>query len=202
MKGKWAFVLLTFLSQCVSPDPVVPISVDIKVDKEYELIKSRDFFESTSQEDGYEINSDSVKQKYFDLTLEIHNNSDRSIGIWLMTCSYEENFIVNNNYIFIKGHPCDNNYPELLKFEPGEHKVYEMTVMKSIRFDYPCRNCVYGPQVETTKLGLILIDDLYESKLQGLGYEHGMEDKSAWTIVWSNSLNLFGQQPELKPLKN
>ena len=142
------------------------------------------------QENGYIVNSDSVRQKYYDITLDVKNTSAMPIGIWLMRCPYQNNFLINNNYFFIKRPECDSNYPVPVKFQAGESKSYKMTLSKSIRFDYSCETCIYGPQVETTKLSLILIDDIFENKLKGPHYILAMEDKSKWRIVWSNSLQL------------
>lgn len=48
--------------------------------------------------------------------------------------------------------------------------------------------------MEATKLGLIIIDDVYTPKLKGfMAYDLAMEDKSSWKIVWSNSLYLLNK---------
>ena len=115
-----------------------------------------------------------------------------------MKCSWEDNFIINNNYIFIQGHPCDSNYPIRIKLNPGESKIYHGTLLKSIKFDYPGNN-IFGRQVETTRLGLIVVGDILMD--EKFDYDMEMEDKSKWKIVWSNSLFLFGKQPEPQLVK-
>ena len=40
---------------------------------------------------------------------------------------------------------------------------------------------------------LILIDEIFESKVKGPHYDLAMEDKSKSRIVWSNSLHLLGE---------
>ena len=188
-----SIALLFGLSKCFAQNDSLPITITLKVDKEYvRTISKKSYLISTQiRENGYVVKSDSIKQKYFDISLEIKNTSDKTIKIWLMTCSWEDNFIVNNNYIFIRGHECARNFPTLVEFKPGESKVYTSTLIKSIKFDYPCENCIYGTQVETTKLGLIIIDDIFNRKLDMLGYNNGMEDKSKWKMVWSNPLYLL-----------
>ncbi len=190
-------IIIFLSSNCFSQnDSTLLITVNIKVEKEYELTRGKEAYATTARDYGYDITSDSVNQKYYDITVEIKNTSVKPIHIWLMTCSWEDNFIVNNNYMSIKMRPCDHNFPTPVEFKPGESKVYQTTLMKSIKFDYPCQNCIYGPQVETTKLGLIIIDDIFKNKLGMFGYDLCMEDKSKWRIVWSNPLYLFGKQPE------
>ena len=178
--------LLGGLSKCFAQFDSLPITITIKVDKEYIVTYSKNgsYIKDVIRRHNYVVKSDSIKQKYFDISLTIKNTSDKTIKICLMTCSWEDNFIVNNNYIYIRGHECDSNFPTLVEFKPGESKTYTNTLTKSIKFDYPCQNCIYGPQVETTKLGLIIIDD-------AIGYDRTMEDKSKWKIVWSNPLYLL-----------
>jgi hypothetical protein len=198
MKIKWLITLSICFLRCAGQESSLPISVQISLDKEYELVRSRDFYAQTIRDNDYVVNSDSVTQKYYDISLEVRNNSNKAVSVWLMRCSYEDNFIINNNYIFGEGHACDSNYPVLIKFNPGEMIAYKMTLKKSIKFDYPCKNCVYGKQVDETRLGLIIIDDIYNPKIKGFEYDLVMGDKSKWKIVWSNSLQLLGKQPEPK----
>jgi hypothetical protein len=108
-----------------------------------------------------------------------------------MTCSWQDNFIVNNNYIFIEGEECDHNFPSLKTLKPGESKMYQCTLIKSLQFDYPCEGCDPYREPAATKLGLIIIDDVFKSKNSDFDYDLAMRDKSKWTIIWSNPLFLL-----------
>ena len=164
--------------------------------------KNSDGFAIVIQQKHYIVKADSIKQKCFDISLEIKNTSDKAIKIWLMTCSWEDNFIVNNNYIFIRGHECDNNFPTLVEFKPGESKVFTNTLVKPIKFDYTCENCIYVPHVETTKIGVKIIDYISVHSLNVINYISAMEDKSKWKIVWSNPLYLLaGNELSPKPIE-
>ena len=165
--------------------------VEIKVKKEYFVTHSKKFAEVIYRYENLDITKDSVAEKRFDIELTIKNASKSSMFIWLMSCSWEDNFFVNNNYIFIAGHDCDKNIPTIVEIKPDESKIYNTTLVKSIKFDYPCKNCIYGRQVEETKLGLILISDI--TKRDYINYTLSMEDKSKWKIIWSNSLPLLGK---------
>jgi hypothetical protein len=198
MKAKLIFIIALFLFQGKEKGDRSPIAIDIKVDREYEVTKSKNNYIFNFLDNNYLVETDSFKQKYFDISITFKNTSDRQVGIWLMSCSFDDNLLVNNNYIFIEGDICDKNFPDWIEFKPGESKTYKLTLAKSIRFDYPCKYCVFGPQVEETKIGLIVIDDFYDPKLNILSYDLAMNDKSKWTIVWSNSLKLLGKQPEIK----
>jgi hypothetical protein len=194
----FAWLMLGFV-ECYSQEASnLPLTIRIKVEREYILTKSKSYYQNAIWEQGLVINSDSVKQKYYDISISIKNTSNKPIGIWLMTCSWEENFIVSNNYIFIGGHECDSNYPSRVKLKSEESKIYHGRLLKSIKFDYPGSN-FFGQQAETTKLGLIIVGDIFKN--DKLDYDMEMEDKSKWKIVWSNPLFLFGKHPEPKFLK-
>ncbi len=180
-------------------DTSYALAINIRIEKEYDLKFSKKDFSYEISRGHYNITTDSVKQTQYDIKIEIKNNSNKAAFIWLMTCSWEDNFQFNNNYIYFYRDGCDSNFPELRKIDSGESKIYEISIRKSIKFEYPCEYCIYGPQVETTKLGLIIIDDLFEPKLDAfLGYKLAMEDKSLWRIIWSNPLYLLTKN-ELSP---
>ena len=183
----------------LNKDTIPSMEIEIKTKKEYELKFEKEHFKWEVERFHYEITSDSVNEKRVDIDLKIKNNSAKPIFIWLMSCSWEDNFLVNNNYMYIKGHDCDKNIPKIVEIQPGESKFYNTTLIKSIKFDYPCKYCVYGKQVETTKLGLIVINDIF--KREFIDYLLFMEDQSKWTIIWSNPLYLLGKQPEPKTIE-
>ncbi len=187
-------IVLCSLQLFAQNDTSFPLSVFIKIDKEYEVKYPKDYFNYQMSRGMYNIKTDSVKQKQYDIEVTLKNNSQQPIYIWLMSCSWEDNFKINNNYINFYTLGCDKNVPELVKINEGENKIYKITLAKSIKFENPCENCIYGPQVETTKLGLIIIDDIFKPKLNPfLDYNLAMEDESLWKIIWSNSLYLLSK---------
>lgn len=162
------------------------------------MTHDKKYYEVMYRDENLDIKKDSVSEKRFDIDLTIKNTSTKSIFIWLMSCSWENNFLVNNNYVFVEGHDCTKNIPIIVEIKPGENKLYNTTLIKSIKFDYPCKYCVYGLQVETTKLGLVVISDI--TKREHIDYIVNMEDKSKWKIFWSNPLYLLGKQQEPKTI--
>jgi hypothetical protein len=172
--------------------------VEIKVKNEHFVTHSKKIAERMYRYENLDITKDTVTEKRFDIELTIKNVTKSSKFIWLMSCFWENNFFVNNNYIFIEGHACDKNIPTIVEIKSNESKIYNTTLVKSIKFDYPCKNCIYDLQVEETKLGLILISDI--TKEDYIDYTLNMEDRSKWRFIWSNSLFLLGKQPEPKTL--
>ena len=195
--------LILFQTKCFSASDTInnPIDIKIKVDKEYFVNHEKSYYNIVYRGEQYNIIGDSAKEKRYDISLTIKNNSSRTIYIWLMTCSWTDYFIVDNDYIFIAGQDCEHNFPSIVEFKPGESKEYKTTLIKDIKFDYPPKYTVYGPQVETTKLGLITINNIFsndEKEINMLTFDTFMRDKSRWTITWSNPLYLLGKQPTPK----
>jgi hypothetical protein len=203
---KKIFLLLSsavfFSASCIATeDSTDAIKVEIKIIKEYELKSPKRDYIYEIRTNGYQVKTDSVKQKRYDIEVAIKNTSDKPVYIWLMTCSWFDNFQFNNNYMSIEESGCDHNKPRLVEIKPGGARIYETTLSRSIKFDYPCKYCVYGQQVETTKMGLIIINNIFRQKEEGfLGYHLLMMDKSSWKIIWSNPLYLLGKQPESKTI--
>jgi len=172
----------------------LPISITIKVDSEYEKIYAKSEYANSVWDNDYSIDTDSVKQKNFIVSVQIKNTGAKPVGIWLMTCSWQHNFTVNNNYLHLQQEQvCLHNRIQQVKLLHGETHTYKAVLVKSIKFDYPCQNCIYGPQVEATRLGLIVVNDVFKNQLNMLTWHIAMEDKSLWQVVWSNPLYLLGK---------
>jgi hypothetical protein len=196
-------IILLGMSKCIAQCDTLPISVNIKVDSAYVKTYSKKgkFIKRLIREHNYVVKSDSIKDYFYNISLTIKNTSDTIIAITLMTCSWEDDFIINNKYMHFYNLGCDSNFPTSIEFKPGEEKVFKTTLTKSKDLYYKCEGCTGFPQVETTKLGLILINDIFRRK-PFENYFLAIEDKSKWKIVWSNPLYLLTQdEAHPKPLE-
>jgi hypothetical protein len=173
-----------------------PLKVEVKITRQYDTNYLKQDFSFGNEKNGYDVQGDSVKLHVFDIDIIIENSSDKSIYLWLMSCSWTDNILVNNDYMFLYRPECDKNFPKQIKIEPGKSRIYHAQLTKSIKFDNPCEGCVYGKQVEATKLGLIVINDVYKSEF--VDYVVLMNDKSTWATYWSNPLFLL-MPKELDP---
>jgi hypothetical protein len=180
------FIIFSLFAKQECQSQTVPLDVNIKLQKSYVLNYPKKHFDYYLDRSNFRITTDSVAEKQFDVEITIQNTSSQEIQFWMMSCSWWDNFLVNNNYMFLKVDECFKNVPTLIKLKPRESKKYLTTLTKSIKFDYPCENCIFGRQVEETKLGLIIINDVL-SKDYG-DYRLLMGDKSKWKILWSNAL--------------
>lgn len=137
-----------------------------------------------------------IAQKRYDVLIRLRNNSTDTVRIWLMKCSWYDNFIINNNYISFYSPGCDGNYPRIVTINPADSFLLNSTLKRDLAWDNPCGNCVpygpvglpYGSKVKTTRVGLIFVDG--NAKLSLDDYENITLDKSRWTIIWSNPIEL------------
>lgn len=181
--------LLIFLSLNSSFGQNPKLSVEFKVNKEY--------FVPYNHEINYVPINKSLKEKRFDVTISLKNNSIDTVKIWIMTCEWMRNFIINNEYISIYFEGCDSNHPHLVKINPHNNFVITGTLTRAITLDNPPKDgSIYVSSVKTTKIGFIYIDT-QECK-NFYDYNEIIEDKSRWNIIWSNSLKLV-EIEEVRP---
>jgi hypothetical protein len=132
------------------------------------------------------LNSES--QKVFDVRLSIINKSLRPISFWMMTCSWEESFIINNDYTWFLGHDCIANVPLLHYINAGDSLIKNSAIIQEIGTP--------NQTVVTTIFGLIYIDSSYCQTYRQ--FRDIIGDKSKWDrIIWSNPLYL---RDEIKPV--
>lgn len=192
------FTLILLETVCCnySQETKSPLSVELKLTKQYDTTYRKKDFYFGQEKNGYDVSGDTLKQHLFDVDFTIKNNSKNSIFLWLMSCSWTDNLLVNNDYMFLDLEECNKNVPQRIEIKAGQSRTYSSNLTKSIRFDYPCKGCIYGKQVVTTKLGLIVINDIYKDEY--IDYITLMRDKSKWVIYWSNPL-YFLTPKELNP---
>lgn len=202
MKSLFILIFLLFVvidSYCQS-GTTLPVKIELKLIKSDTAYVSKKAYEIADylKRNNIKVPSESVVMKSFDTEMTISNTSKDSIFISLMTCSWDDNFLVNNDYMFMRGWGCDHNFPDFVGFKAGESKVFKITLDKSIKFDYPGGN-VYFPEELTTKLGLIVTKVTYEPKPYIFTQDPFTPiDRSSWSIIWSNPLYLFGEQLQPK----
>ena len=124
---------------------------------------------------------DTGSKKIYDVRLSIINKSLHPISFWMMTCSWEESFIINNDYTWFLGHDCNSNVPWPHHLNSGDSLVQNSSIIQENGSRYR--------RVETTIFGLIYIDS---SNCRSYGQFDSINgDKSKWDrIIWSNPLYL------------
>lgn len=124
---------------------------------------------------------DSTLFKAFDVKLSIINKSEDSVSFWVMNCSWDENFKINNDYIRFVGRGCDSNFPVLKHLKAKDRIELKATLIK---YDFTMYQ-----SIKTTKFGFIFIDTT-NCKEPG-DFDNIIGDKSKQDkIIWSNPLFL------------
>ena len=160
------------------------IGVKIYVDREYFVPYDKPLY--------YIPENDTILEKRYDVKVSVLNKSDKLVSFWLWSCSWEDNFQINNSYIFFNGHSCRSDGPRIVKINPGDSIVLKTTLLRAIGYDNRCENCIGSydrGNVETTKISLLLVE-LKDCKKMN-DFFNTMGDKSKWgKIIWSNPLYL------------
>ena len=182
-------IIIVIQFKLSSQESQLPIEVEISLINEYEEVLNKEALKWAYPYSYDNIQGDSAVQKKYDIEILIKNLSNEPVFIWLMSCSWTVNFIINNDYIRFEGWGCDKNIPQQNRIKPLGIVPLSATLIKDIKFDYP-GNSVYGYGVETTRVGLIVLNDISIDEFDHFEYNISMEDKSKWKIIWSNPLHL------------
>jgi hypothetical protein len=168
MKLTLNILLLFIISSCISRGPNINpnISVNSRLIRSYDsLFKDQD----------------SVERKTYDISLSIINRSPRPVSFWMMTCSREDNIIINNDYMFFRYPTCTRNFPKLHTLNINDSLVWRVTIYKYFPTEYFT--------VSTTRFGLIYIDSTQCKSASD--FKNFIGDKYYHDIIfWSNPLNL------------
>jgi len=121
-----------------------------------------------------------LMHKAYKINLSITNQSDEPIVFYIMTCSWEENFIINNDYIHFLIGQCDGNYPKRRRLNPKERFDIKASV-------YKIENTLYS-EVKETRFGFIYVDSS-DCKNPG-DFRKIVGDKYRQKVFWSNALDL------------
>lgn len=125
--------------------------------------------------------NDNVKHKTFDINLSITNKTGKPVSFWMMTCSWQENFILNNDYVHFISHGCDTNSPRPYHLSTNDNYSYKTSVVK---LDF-----THYQRIKTTRFGLIYIDTIKCKDPNDFRDIIGDKSKQA-NIIWSNPLYL------------
>jgi len=166
MKGILYILIFLLIISCINEKTKDIQNIDLKLS----LLRTYD-----------SIYHDSIKRKTYDIILSIKNKSAKPISFCIMTCSWDENFIINNDYTYFCPWRREADYPTRKHLDPNKNIEYKATIYQDSFSMYH--------DVETTKIGFIFIDSAICKKrtdfLNILG-DKSKHDK----IIWSNSLHL------------
>ena len=82
---------------------------------------------------------------YYSVCMQLINNTICADSFWLMSCSWEDNFILNSDSLRFYNRGCDNNYPLLKIIKGGEKLVFDGILQVFIEFNSEKEiNCSIG----------------------------------------------------------
>ena len=122
------------------------------------------------------------KKKYSELSIVITlaNNANDTLKYYSMRCSWEDNYVIDNKLIGIKGHNCDSNFPFAVSIPP--HKIAAV----NLRLIFE-KNSLR--KQNKLKIGMYLLKYIHNN------YNHYEDhifhrNKGSENIIWSNSVSI------------
>jgi hypothetical protein len=124
---------------------------------------------------------DTSRHAAFDVKISIINKSDEQVRFWIMSSSWFDNFLINNDYMYFICGDIEHNYPKIKHLNPNDSLVYKASIIK-------IGSTLYQT-VPTTKFGFVFIDSLRNQRDED--FYNIIGDKSQHDkIFWSNPLYL------------
>jgi hypothetical protein len=126
-----------------------------------------------------------ITQKTFDIRLTMLNNSKITIKYWTYCCSWEDVFLINNDYISFIGTNCTKNIPVIDSLKSND----SLTIKTILLRDDKIIKDSSRPYIETTKIGFLFCDaSKYKRVFDLMPFlkDRSLQDK----VYWSNPLFL------------
>ncbi len=121
--------------------------------------------------------------RFYKANIDLINNCDTIIHFWIMTCSWEDNFIFNNDsFLYFYNAGCDGNFPKLVQIEPNNKISYTGIIDiadTSTNLNY-----------KTYKLGFLLIKEKEYDYNDDYHLLINEKIKNKDAIIWSNEFRL------------
>lgn len=124
-----------------------------------------------------------IDNKNYEVLITLENNTDSVISPVLMTCSWDETFIINTLDVDYSREDCNSNYPRPVHIKAHDKVTLTAILRKNIYSSEGCQTCSEYNEPINLRMGLIFISELKK-------YDSIMEDKSLWSIIWSNPIKL------------
>lgn len=168
------FILLFIRCNGSKEVSLQPLSVKIELIKEYTV--------KDSISDCCRKTIKYIDNKNYEILITLENNTDSIISPVLMTCSWDQNIIINTLDVDYLREDCNSNYPRPIHIQPHNKVTLTAILAKNI-YSGECQTCPEYDEPINFRMGLIFISEFKK-------YESIMEDKSLWTIIWSNRIKL------------
>ena len=119
---------------------------------------------------------------FYSICLDLINNTDSVTSFWVMSCSWQDNWIFNTDTVRFYSQGCDKNYPIVEKIEPGQKLTYDGVLH--------CLDTLNSINQTTIKIGFVLIKEkefLETSDFRNVLTGKILERKD---IIWSESIQI------------
>ena len=123
------------------------------------------------------------KPIYLYTQITLINNTDSVLNYWLMSCSWEDNFVFNCNYLNFYFPDCIHNSPQLSKLLPYESKIFNCIVKLNENSNNDFK--------DTCRIGFIFIKDFEYSLTKDSDFRQLLINKvKRKFVLWSNTFSI------------
>ena len=114
----------------------------------------------------------------YPVKISLINNTDTTLRYCIMTCSWEDNFVLTSDSVNLFALGCDHNFPTVKEILPGDTIVYKNEYLRVFRWS--------GKQkTANVKLGFIFIRN-NESKVNTFDSILSEKRKIKTDVIWSD----------------
>jgi len=132
--------------------------------------------------DSVYFHQDTLKHKTFDVKISIINKTGKPVSFCMMSSSWFDNFIINNDYMQFVSGTINHNFPVTKHLNMNDSLVFNASIERN--------NHTMYENVETTKFGFIFIDSS-RCRVLDISFDSIIGDRSLHDkIIWSNPLYL------------
>ncbi len=64
------------------------------------------------------------KTTFYSVNIDLINDTDSTVSFWLMSCSWQDNWIINSDSVRFYYQGCDSNFPELKQILSGQKLTF------------------------------------------------------------------------------
>jgi len=131
------------------------------------------------------LNAKKIKEQkdtYYSINIDLVNNTDSIARFWIMSCSWQDNWIFNRNTVFFYIQGCDKNYPTIKQIEPGQKLTYNGIIQ--------CKNNAKLNKETDIRLGFVLIKEHDVLKISDFKDVLINKIKKQKDIIWSEPFKI------------
>ncbi len=122
------------------------------------------------------------KGSFYSINIELVNNTDSIARLWVMSCSWQDNWIFNIDTMGFYSQGCDKNYPTIKEIGPRQKLTFNGVI-------HSTNSAKLNNQIDV-RLGFVLIKEQDISKMSDFRNVLSNKIENQNEIIWSEPFNI------------